>query len=45
MSQRTNLKKAFKVARMLMPFGASLSLTARTIRETARHLQHVNASG
>lgn len=38
MSQRTNLKKAFKIARMLMPYGASLSLTARTIRETASHL-------
>lgn len=38
MSQRTNLKKAFKIARMTMAYGASRRMAKRTLNRQAARL-------
>ena len=38
MSQRTNLKKAFKIARMVMAYGASTRKTKRALMRNANRL-------
>lgn len=38
MSQRTNLKKAFKIARMVMAYGASMRKTKRALIRNANRL-------
>lgn len=38
MSQRINVKKAFKVARMVMAYGASLRKTKLVLSKQVKHL-------
>lgn len=45
MSQRTNLKKAFKIARMVMPYGAGRSAQSGYLRQGLGDYQLGTANG